>query len=385
MAPVSTHPDDPVPDVPDGAVPDGVLAPGSSVDGARGPGGARGDHHPSASRSRRSARRRAFVRVGAAVLVVVVFVFVVVRLRSSERDLVTAYRNLRWTQLPWLVAVLSAEAVSFVCYALVQRRLLRVGGVHLTRRTMVSLAVAATGVTNLVPGGTAPASGWLVGQYRRRDIPMPLALWAVLAGGYAATVSILTLLLGGAAVAGLVSLWVILGCGVVLVIGAGAVAFGAQRFPTLLRQLERVPGLGRARFLKRLSEASRRVVRFRTTVSGGIEVLALSLANWSLDVVVLIGSFGLLGLSVPWRAVLFAYATAQVAGSLAPLPGGIGFVEGGMIGAFALAGARVGDAVAATVVYRAVTCWIVAAVGSVLLVIISRRHPPPAALDAAGP
>jgi len=36
------------------------------------------------------------------------------------------------------------------------------------------------------------------GQYRRRAVPMPLALWSVLAGGFAATVSILLLLLVGA-------------------------------------------------------------------------------------------------------------------------------------------------------------------------------------------
>ena len=111
----------------------------------------------------------------------------------------------------------------------------------------------------------------------------------------------------------------------------------------------------------------------------------LSLANWSLDIVVLISSFGLLGLPIPWRAVFFAYATAQVAGSLAPLPGGIGFVEGGMIGAFALAGSPVGAAVAATVIYRAVTCWLVAAVGSLMLIVIGRRNPAPVALDAPAP
>ena len=331
--------------------------------------------------SSRSTRRRSVLRGAAAVVVVAVLVFVVVRFHSAERDIVLAYRNLRWSQLPWLIAALAAEALSFFCYALVQRRLLLAGGARLTRRTMLSLAVAATGVTNLVPGGTAPASGWLVGQYRRRGIPMPLALWAVLAGGYAATVSILALLLVGAAVAGLIGAWAVVGCAGALVGGAVGFVLGAQHFPAVLRRFGGGTDLSERNWARRLSDASRTVVRFRTTTSEGAEVLGLSLANWSLDVVVLIGSFGLLGLHVPWRAVFFAYATAQVAGSLAPLPGGIGFVEGGMIGAFALAGARVGDAVAATVVYRAVTCWIVAAVGSVLIIVISRRQPQPAALD----
>jgi hypothetical protein len=324
------------------------------------------------------------------VVVVVAFVVVAARLRPAEHDLVTAYRNLRWQQVPWLLAALAAEGLSFYCYALVQRRLLLVGGAHVTRRAMLSLAVAATGVTNLVPGGTAPASGWLVNQYRRRGIPMPLALWAVLAGGYAATVSILFLLLVGAAIAGLTGLWVFLVCLVALVTGAGAVAVAAGHLPGLLARFESGDDTGddpstRRPLLVRVLGSIRGAATFRTSFGSGTEIMSLSLANWSLDVVVLVSSFGLLGLPLPWRAVLFAYATAQVAGSLAPLPGGIGFVEGGMIGAFALAGSPVGSAVAATVIYRAVTCWLVAAVGSLMLIVIGRRNPAQVALDAPAP
>src|SRR5580698_5507242 len=168
-------------------------------------------------------------------IVVIVLVVLVSRLHSTEHDLVTAYRHLSWARFPWLVLALGAEAVSFVCYALVQRSLLLAGGARLTRRTMVALAVAATGLTNLVPGGTAPASGWLVGQYRRREIPMPLALWAVLAGGFAATVSILTLLLAGAAIARLIGPLGTLGCAAALAAGATLVVVAAHRLPALSR------------------------------------------------------------------------------------------------------------------------------------------------------
>src|SRR5580698_6938625 len=130
-----------------------------------------------------------------AVLVVVALAVLVVRERSS---LAQAFGHVGVGSLPWLAAAVGAEALSFVCYAGVQRRLLRAGGARLGRRTVLGLAVSATGLTNLVPGGTAPASGWLVGQYRRHGIPMPLALWAVIAGGFAATVSVLFLLLMGA-------------------------------------------------------------------------------------------------------------------------------------------------------------------------------------------
>ena len=302
-------------------------------------------------------------------------ILVLLRMHSAEHEVIVAWRRLSWDRLPWLLVALGAEAISLLCYAMVQRRLLRAGGVHLTRRTMIGLAVAATGVTNLVPGGSVPASGWLVGQYRRRGVSLPLALWAVLAGGYAAAVSVLLLLLVGAAVAGLIGVWEIVGCSVVLAAGAVAVVVGVHHLPELTEWLQRHHAYRGLRLVHRLSARAAGVMRFRVDVRAGAAVLGLSLANWAMDVFVLIGAFGLLGLPIPWGSVVFAYAAAQVAGSVAPLPGGVGFVEGGMIGAFALAGTGVGEAVVATIVYRVVTSWAVAAVGSLVLVIMSRRAP----------
>lgn len=311
-----------------------------------------------------------------AVLVLVALVVVLVEARS---DFARTLRHLSVDRLPWLAAALGAEAVSFVCYAAVQRRLLLSGGARLGRRRVLALAVAATGLTNLVPGGTAPASGWLVGQYRRHGVPMPLALWAVLAGGYAATVSVLLLLLVGAGVAGLLGPWATVGLGVVLAAVAVGLVVCANHAPVVERWLRahRFPGAGAARGA--LGQVSG-VVRFRPSAPVGAQVFALSLGNWGMDVVCLVAAFALLGLPVPWRDVLFAYAAAQVAGSLAPVPGGIGFVEGGMIGAFALAGTPATAAVVATVVYRVITCFGMAGVGSIVLLVVTHRDPYPARL-----
>jgi uncharacterized protein (TIRG00374 family) len=310
-------------------------------------------------------------------LILVALVFLAIRVRG---DFANAYRHLTVRRLPWLGTAVGAEVLSFLCYAAVQRRLLWAGGAKLQRRTMVRLAVAATGLTNLVPGGTAPASGYLVSQYRRHGIPMPLALWAVLAGGFTATVSVLALLLTGSAIAGLIGVWVTVACAILLVGGTAALVAAVHhlgRVDDWLRHHCRIPGVP---VIQRAVDRTAKVMQFRTTVSGGAQVFLLSLGNWGLDVVCLISAFAVLNLPVPWRAVLFAYAAAQVAGSLAPVPGGIGFVEGGMIGAFALAGTPAGNAIVATVIYRLITCWGVAGVGSLALLIVNHRTPEEAQL-----
>ncbi|HEY7948821.1 MAG TPA: YbhN family protein [Acidimicrobiales bacterium] len=310
-------------------------------------------------------------------LILVAIVVFVIRVRG---DFASTFRHLSVRRLPWLAAAVGAEVLSFLCYAAVQRRLLFAGGARIGRRTMLRLAVAASGLTNLVPGGTAPASGWLVGQYRRHGIPVPLALWAVIAGGFAATVSVLFLLLMGAAIAGLIGVWATVGCAAVLVAGTAGLVWCVHHLPTVdawLRRHCEVPGVP---LLQRVIDRTAGVMRFRATVSGGTQVFVLSLGNWGLDVVCLITAFAVLDLPVPWRAVLFAYATAQIAGSLAPVPGGIGFVEGGMIGAFALAGTPTGHAIVATVVYRLITNWGVAGVGSLALLVVNHRVPEEAQL-----
>ena len=98
-----------------------------------------------------------------------------------------------------------------------------------------------------------------------------------------------------------------------------------------------------------------------------------SALNWLFDATCLVLAFAVVGLAIPWRNVLFAYAAAQVAGSFSFLPGGLGAVEGGMVGGFLLAGTPGGPALAATLVYRVISYWAVTGAGVILLIILTRR------------
>ena len=101
---------------------------------------------------------------------------------------------------------------------------------------------------------------------------------------------------------------------------------------------------------------------------------------------VLAACFGLAGLPVPWRGLLFAYAAGQLAGRLVPLPGGIGGVEGGMLGAFTLTGTAPAVAAAVVIVYRVAGRWAVGAAGTAVAAALARRSPggPGRDRDASG-
>ena len=77
---------------------------------------------------------------------------------------------------------------------------------------------------------------------------------------------------------------------------------------------------------------------------------------------------------MPWRGLLLACAAGQLGARLVPLPGGLGGVEGGVLGALALTGTHPATALTAVIVYRVAGYWAPGAAG--------RRHgrcphPPP--------
>jgi uncharacterized protein (TIRG00374 family) len=73
--------------------------------------------------------------------------------------------------------------------------------------------------------------------------------------------------------------------------------------------------------------------------------------------------------------VLLAYVAASFLGMIPFTPGGLGFVEAGLIGMLALAGASAGAATVATLAYRLVSFWLPIPAGGVGYVLFRRRYP----------
>jgi uncharacterized protein (TIRG00374 family) len=78
---------------------------------------------------------------------------------------------------------------------------------------------------------------------------------------------------------------------------------------------------------------------------------------WAFQIAVLGAAFKAFG-DVPPVAVLIQAFFVGMLGNLLPIPGGVGGVEGGMIGAFAAFGVDAGLAVVAVLVFRALTFWL---------------------------
>jgi uncharacterized protein (TIRG00374 family) len=78
---------------------------------------------------------------------------------------------------------------------------------------------------------------------------------------------------------------------------------------------------------------------------------------WAFQLAVLWAAFHAFGNAPPLAVLVQAFFVGML-GNLLPMPGGVGGVEGGMIGAFAAFGVNSGLAVVAVLVYRAFTFWL---------------------------
>jgi uncharacterized protein (TIRG00374 family) len=73
--------------------------------------------------------------------------------------------------------------------------------------------------------------------------------------------------------------------------------------------------------------------------------------------------------------VLLAYAAAEVLSQIPITPGGLGFVEAGLVGTLTLAGVKASDATVATLLYRSLSYWLPIPFGGVTYLVFRRRYP----------
>ena len=86
-------------------------------------------------------------------------------------------------------------------------------------------------------------------------------------------------------------------------------------------------------------------------------MVAGALGCWAFDNAVLWATFNAFGESPDLVAILLGYRIGQL-GGLLPLPGGIGGIDGGLVGTLIVDGAPADLTVAAVLAYRVILFWL---------------------------
>ncbi|MEA2384639.1 MAG: putative heme transporter [Solirubrobacteraceae bacterium] len=97
--------------------------------------------------------------------------------------------------------------------------------------------------------------------------------------------------------------------------------------------------------------------------SGNVLVIVGSFGYWAFDNAVLWATYHAFGTSVPLTVILMGYLIGQL-GGLLPIPGGIGGIDGGLIGTLIVYGAPAAATAAAVLAYRVILFWLPLLVGS---------------------
>ena len=175
--------------------------------------------------------------------------------------------------------------------------------------------------------------------------------------------------LAGAAPIGLTLIPAIFGTAVIVIVVAMSVASAPlERY--FSRWAERSTGR-RQRSWRRAAALPRSV---RSGMSVAVKMLRDAdptflgvLAAWGFDIAALWASFRAFGQSPPAGVLVMGYYVGTLANTL-PLPGGIGGVEGGMIGSFIAFGVSPPLAVLAVLAYRTISYWLPTIPGAIAYV-----------------
>lgn len=263
----------------------------------------------------------------------------------------------------WLIGGIALELASCVSFLAIFRRFFGELPAPDARR----LAWIEMGSGALLPGGgvgSLAAGGWLL---RRRGMPIPTIVEKS-SGLFFLTSGTNVLALEAAAVA----LGLGLGRGThSLLLSVTPAAVGLVATATVLaiprtRWHRRRRGAGLASVVDGIRKAERELVRPHWRLLGALGYLGF-------DVAVLALASAAVGHPVGIPALVLAYIIGYAANSV-PVPGGIGVLEGGLVGALVLYGAPVMPATAAVLLYHTIAFWIPSLGGATAYALTARAQ-----------
>jgi uncharacterized protein (TIRG00374 family) len=294
-----------------------------------------------------------------------------------------SWRSLSHLDWYFAILVLACEAASFVCLWDLDR-------IALNTRPWFPIAAAqlsGNAVGRILPGGGATATAFTASMLRSAGVDTGEAAAAFtsstllqIATKLALPVLALPAIIGGAPISHGLTSAAYLGLGVlVLLLAAGAAAFAADAplelagrgiqwlLNATVRRRRHVTGLSQKLI------ADRDFIR--TTLGERWQrALLAAAANTGLDYLALLFALRAVGADPRPSLVLLAYTAAALLGLIPFTPGGVGFVEAGLVGMLTLAGVSGSDALAATLFYRLVSYWLPLPAGGLAYVLFRRRY-----------
>jgi uncharacterized membrane protein YbhN (UPF0104 family) len=276
----------------------------------------------------------------------------------------------------WIFVAIALEGLSFAsyivmfspvfCRGLGWRRSWQIGGSELAMGSIVPASVLgglALGAWVLHQGGMEPE------RIARRSVAFFLIKSSV---NFVAVAIIGALMFAG--LFGPDQPWTL----TILPAAVAAVAiFAVLAIPRLGPGEEPPPGASRA---GRVAHHARRAIITGTETSveivraGNARVIAGSIGYWAFDNAVLWATFHAFGHTPDISILLMGYLVGQM-GGLLPLPGGIGGIDGGLIGTLIVYGAPAAATAAAVLAYRVILFWLPLIAGSVAFVQLRRDMP----------
>jgi putative heme transporter len=284
---------------------------------------------------------------------------------AAVADIGEALAELTGASILPLAGAVLAQIVVTLIWPLVHRASVRAVGEDLRYREALNISLSAFTLSHTMPGGGAVGAAVAVSRLRSFGLSGPAATASVSLTG---PVSVTTVALVGAAgivtavVAGdLPRDWAWLAALVLLVLLAIVVGIvAALRSPAAGDRL--VGWLGRLPKLEdRVAEwrsALRAVTEDDPPASGDLaRIVGWSAVKWTADIVSLALVFVAFGQTPSLTVLLVGFGVSQVAAAIPVTPGGIGFVEGGMVAAFVALGSPLSLATSVVLGYRLVETW----------------------------
>jgi uncharacterized protein (TIRG00374 family) len=303
----------------------------------------------------------------------------------------SSWRSLEHLDWPFAVFVLIFEIASSICLWNLDRIALGVSGWF----AVACAQLAGNALGRIVPGSATPSTVVLL---RRAGLEVGDAAAALAAstGLQIATALALPLLaipamLGGAPIDRGLATAAYLGLAVaVLLIAAGVLLFTTEaplRWVGRVAQSMLNATVRRRRPLHDVPEDLLSDRRFIVETIGRRWPSALlsAVGNTAFDYLALLCALRAVGASPRPSLVILAYASAELLAQIPFTPGGVGFVEAGLVGTLTLAGVEGPAALAATLLYRLVSYWLPLPVGGVAYLLFRRRYGSEAPEDASDP